>query len=168
MSAEASSNPGNVSNASHKASASAKDEYYRYMLLKEKAQAAAGTPAEGEIKAILNARSEQDDVEMKILNKIVHVRESTPEWNQLVDLTGSRNRFEQARILAEITYEKAKAEKVLGFYTPDASVLKSDVFDKTNQAALRVRAGVDQTGLSGLDTKGAATKLAAVFGLAAP
>jgi hypothetical protein len=111
------------------------------MLLKEKLG--------GENDDILGAKSEQDEVEIQILKKLVKVRESTPEWNQVVDLTGSRNRYEQARILAEIAYEKQKAEKILGFYVPDGEAL-GNIFTATVNAARGLRSvsaipGVDKT-----------------------
>jgi hypothetical protein len=131
---EDASNPGGLGRAVVKSSSSPQDEYYRYKLLEAKL---ANTDGGADI---LNAKSEQDEVEIQILKKLVKVRESTPEWNQVVDLTGSRNRYEQARILAEIAYEKQKAEKILGFYVPNSSQL-SAIFTATDDAARGLRSG---------------------------
>lgn len=129
---EDASNPGGLGRAVVKSSSSPQDEYFRFMLLKEKL----GTDNND----ILKAKSEQDEVEIQILKKLVRVRESTPEWNQVVDLTGSRNRYEQARILAEIAYEKQKAEKILGFYVPSSTELGA-IFTDTDNAARGLRSG---------------------------
>jgi hypothetical protein len=129
---EDASNPGGLGRAVVKSSSSPQDEYYRYKLLE--AKLGAGNDD------ILKAKSEQDEVEIQILKKLVKVRESTPEWNQVVDLTGSRNRYEQARILAEIAYEKQKAEKILGFYVPNSTDL-GRIFSDTDNAARGLRAG---------------------------
>lgn len=155
MSAEDSSNPGGLGRATVKSSSSPQDEYYRYELMKSKLG--------GKHADILNAQSEQDEVEIMILKKLVKVRESTAEWNQVVDLTGSKNRFEQARILAEIAYEKKKAEKVLGFYVPNAGELEA-VFDKTDGDARAVRTSGGNP-LGGVGDKSSATRLAQAGGI---
>ena len=103
-----SGNPGNFSGAAMTAKASAQEDYYRYMLLKERL---------GENNAILKAKSEKDIIMEEILAKLVNVRESTAEWSEVVALTGSENRFSQAERLAEIAWEKRRAELVLAKYT---------------------------------------------------
>jgi hypothetical protein len=153
--AEDSSNPAGLGRAVLKSSMSPQDEYYRYMLMKEKL----GTDGA----KILKARSEQDDVEIQILEKLIGIRESTAEWNQVVDLTGSKNRFEQARVLAEIAYEKEKAEQVLSFYVPNKGELKK-IFRDTNTSALAVRAGGGGEGGSGVSTKSSASVLSEAVG----
>jgi hypothetical protein len=152
--AEDASNPAGLGRATLKSSMSPQDEYYRYMLMKEKL----GTDSK-----ILKARSEQDDVEIQILEKLIGIRESTAEWNQVVDLTGSKNRFEQARVLAEIAYEKEKAEQVLSFYVPSKPELKK-IFSDTNRDALAVRASGGGGG-SGVSTKSSASVIAEGAGL---
>jgi hypothetical protein len=151
--AEDASNPAGLGRATIKSSLSPQDEYYRYKLMEAKL---------GKDSAILKARSEQDDVEIIILNKLLGVRESTAEWNQVVDLTGSQNRFEQARILAEISYEKQKAEKVLAFYVPTPDQLKG-IFDETNRRGLAVRSGGGAIG--GVAQQSSASALASAVGV---
>jgi hypothetical protein len=151
-SAEDSSNPAGLGRATLKASLSPQDEYFRYMLMKEKL----GPGEDGT--AILQARSEQDDVEIQILKNLIKVRESTPEWNQVVDLTGSKNRFEQARVLAEIAYEKEKAEKVLSFYVPSKASL-GKIFSDTNTKSLALRSGAGAGAVPGLEAQSPGTRL---------
>ena len=105
-------NPGDMNNAG-RPQVSAQEEYFQYMLLKERI----GGTDEG--RAILASKSEKDTIKEAILAKLVHVRESTAEWSQLVDLTKSENRFVQADVLASIAWEKKKAELILAQYTPD-------------------------------------------------
>ena len=148
-SAEDSSNPAGLGRATLKSSMSPQDEYFRYMLMKEKL---------GPKSDILRARSEQDDVEIQILQKLIGIRESTAEWNQVVDLTGSKNRFEQARVLAEIAYEKEKAEKLLSFYVPSKESL-ARVFKRTNDSAIALRSGGGGGLVSGASSRSSASKL---------
>jgi hypothetical protein len=149
-SAEDSSNPAGLGRATLKASVSPQDEYFRYMLMKEKL---------GANSDILKAKSEQDEVEIQILKKLIGIRESTAEWNQVVDLTGSKNRFEQARVLAEIAYEKEKAEKVLSFYVPSKESL-AGVFKRTNDSAIALRSGAGGGLVSGASSRSSASVIA--------
>jgi len=151
---EDASNPAGLGRAVLKSSSSPQDEYYRYKLMEAKLGSAN--------KSILEIRSEQDEVEIMILNKLKNVRESTAEWNQVVDLTGSKNRLEQARILAEIAYEKAVAENVLGFYVPSPDELKG-IFSKTNTNALAIRSG-SGAGLAGASSKSSASVISEALG----
>jgi hypothetical protein len=153
-SAEDSSNPAGLGRATLKASLSPQDEYYRYKLMEAKL---------GKDSAILKAKSEQDEVEIQILKKLINIRESTAEWNQVVDLTGSKNRFEQARILAEISYEKEKAEQVLSFYVPSKTAL-GKVFKKTNDNAVALRSGAGGGLVSGASSKSSASVVADALG----
>jgi len=114
---------------------SAKDEYYRYMLLKEKLAAAADDAAD----PLLTVQSEREAIEINILRKLINITESSPEFSQIVDITGSRDRYEQARILAEVVYDKVRAETILSFYTPDRDKMKSYFADATRQS-VKVRA----------------------------
>jgi hypothetical protein len=148
---EDSSNAGNLGRSLEKARSNPQEDYYRYMLLKEKLGAGGAE--------ILRATSEQDKVEVSILKKLVLVGESTPEFNQLVDLTGSKNRYEQARILAEIVYEKQKAEKILGFYAPGSEEVKG-IFTTTDENARSLRSAV-------ASSEAAASRLATAIARAA-
>ena len=116
---------------------SAAEEYYRYMLLEKKLQGRTGADR------ILKATSEKEEIEYRILLKISALTESSPEFAQVVDLTGTRDKFEMARRLAETVYDKVRAEQILGFYTPSKEVLKSHFYDRIRGATqLRVRNAV--------------------------
>jgi hypothetical protein len=106
---------------------SASEQYYRFMLMKEKAKA----KKEGDVPAYLKATSEIEDIEAQILEKLVDITESSPEFAQVVSITGSQDRFEQARILAKHVYDRIQAEQILSFYTPDASNLRKNFYEKT-------------------------------------
>lgn len=111
-----SGNPANIGQAGTTAKSSASEDFFRYMLLKERLGGAG--------KEILEAKSEKDQIMEGILRKIVKVRESTAEWSELVSLTGSENRFVQAEKLAEIAWDKKRAELVLEKYVGSGSHLE--------------------------------------------
>ena len=112
---------------------SAQESYYRFMLLKEKLAAQSGNADE-----LLRVQSEREKIEMDILRNLIKITESSPEFSQVVDITGSRDRYEQARILSEVVYDKVRAETILGFYTPDKSFLQNH-FDTRTTESLSVR-----------------------------
>jgi len=109
---------------------SAAEEYYRYMLLKEKLEAVRENKDE-----LLTVQSEREAIEINILRKLINITESSPEFAQIVDITGSRDRYEQARILSEVVYDKVRAETILSFYTPDKDKMKKYFLDATKASA---------------------------------
>jgi hypothetical protein len=117
-----SGNPSNIGQAGTTAKTSASEDFFRYMLLKERLGAGG--------KEILEAKSEKDLIMEQILRKIVRVRESTAEWSELVSLTGSENRFVMAEKLADIAWEKKRAELVLEKYVGSGDHLKA-VYDES-------------------------------------
>lgn len=125
-----SGNPGNISGATATAKSSAQEDYYRYMLLKERLGA--------NNRNILEAKSEKDIIMEEILAKLVNVRESTAEWSEVVSLTGSENRFAQAEKLAEIAWEKRRAELVLAKYTGGNAKL-DETYDASQRKANGLR-----------------------------
>ena len=134
-----SGNPGNIGSAGVSSKPSAQEDFYRYMLLKERLGAGS---------AILQAKSEKDIIMEEILGKIVNVRESTAEWSELVSLTGSENRFAQAEKLADIAWEKRRAELVLEKYTGGSGKLDS-VYKDSQAKVGAVRGGGGFLGLGG-------------------
>jgi hypothetical protein len=102
------------------------------MLLKAKVEAG-GADAK-----LLKFQSEKEEIELSILTNLMDITESSPEFSQVVDITGSRDRYEQARILAEVVYDKARAEQILSWYTPGKDSL-TDHFKARNSKALEVR-----------------------------
>lgn len=101
------------------------------MLMKEKEAAKKNS----ELPAYLKATSEVEEIEIGILEKLVKITESSPEFEQVKAITGSSDRFEQARILAKAVYDKVQAEQIMSFYTPEASVLRKNFYDKTLASA---------------------------------
>lgn len=126
--------PQSVGNAEMTRKSSAQEEYYRLMLLKEKF---AGKP-------FLNARSEKDEIMVEIAERITDVRESTPEWAELVAITGTENRLEQAEFLAEQAWNKRMRELVLAKYTGGNSKV-----DATFNSSLAKSTGFRAKGLTG-------------------
>ena len=111
---------------------SAQEEYYKYMLLKEKLKQSGEGEGDGGFKhPLLQVQSEREAIEMQILKKLITITESSPEFSQVADITGSRDRYEQARILSEVVYDKVRAEAILGFYTPDKDVLQNHFVERT-------------------------------------
>lgn len=116
--------------------ASAQDEYYRYMLLEAKLKNL--KDPDGNVDELLKVQSEREVIEMNILRKLMSITESSPEFSQIVDITGSRDRYEQARILSEVVYDKIRAETILSFYTPDKGKMETYFKDAT-KASSKVR-----------------------------
>ena len=138
---------------------SAQEEYYKYMLLKEKLKQSGEGSGDGGFKhPLLQVQSEREGIEMQILKKLINITESSPEFSQVADITGSRDRYEQARILSEVVYDKVRAEAILGFYTPDKDALQSHFVERT------VRASVGRN--SQLEKLASAEQKASLFGSA--
>ena len=131
-----------VVNGTNYVSGSAADEYYKYRLLQAKLEKSG--LAAGDRDKILQSQSEREAIELQILLRLSDITESSPEWAQVVDITGSRDRFEQAKRLAETVYDKVRAEAILGFYTPEKTALQQHFANRT-----RASAQVRSTFLSG-------------------
>jgi hypothetical protein len=110
---------------------SAQEEYYRYMLLEAKLK----NLKDGASDDLLKVQSEREVIEMNILRKLMGITESSPEFSQVVDITGSRDRYEQARILSEVVYDKVRAETILSFYTPEKAGMERYFKDLTAASA---------------------------------
>lgn len=110
------------------------EEYYRQKLLAEKLKRS-GLDTASQAK-ILAATSEREAIELQILLKLSDITESSPEFAQVVDLTGSKDRYEQAKRLAETVYDRVRAKQILQFYTPTESVMENHFKSRTLPAAL--------------------------------
>ena len=108
----------------------AAEEYYKYALLKAKAE----TSNDSRLTTILKSKSEREEIEIDTLNKLVQLGESSPEFSQVAEITGSRDKFEMAKILSEIVYDKARAEQILSFYTPTKDKLNSHFLQRTAES----------------------------------
>ena len=123
--------------------ASAQEEYYRYRLLEAKLKNTADANAD----PLLKVQSEREAIEMSILRNLIDITESSPEFSQVADITGSRDRYEQARILSEVVYDKVRAESILNFYTPSRETLAEHFNSRTNKA-LQSRSGSGRTAMN--------------------
>jgi len=129
MSAEDSSNPSNLGRAGLKAKVSAQEEYARFQLLKEKLGAG---------HAFVVAKSEKEEIMGDILARIAYVRESTPEWSELVHITQTEDRAEQAERLAEKAWTKRQEELIMSKYTGGRDKMDA-TYNKSQQEVSRVR-----------------------------
>ena len=141
---------------------SAADEYYRYRLLQLKLEKAPGSIPGVNKTAISEALSEREAIELQILTKLVAITESSPEFSQLTDITGSRDRYEMARILAETVYDKMRAETILQFYTPPKANLLSHFAARTEASFQSRRAALD--GITRVSSSSAASSVASALG----
>lgn len=145
-------------------SSSASDRYYNYMLMKEKLKKGADAlDARG--KAIVGSLSEKEEIEQQILEKLVGIKESSPEFSQVSEITGSTDKFEMARELASLVYDKTRAEQILSFYTPSADKLKAQFFKSQTSSA---KDRIQNLAAGGGAAAGAtlAEQLASLFGVA--
>jgi hypothetical protein len=98
--------------------------YYSFMLLKEKLKAQ-GVPDDSELfKRVVGARSEKEALELHILAVIqgTGYGESSANFSQLVDLTGTRDKIQQAKFLAEKVYEREATKMILNRFAPSPEV----------------------------------------------
>ena len=159
-------NVAETGNVVSQGSGSAAERYYNYMLMKEKLKGGAAELAAGSRGAkIISSLSEKEEIEQQILLKLVDIKESSPEFAQVSEITGSTDKFEMARELASLVYDKTRAEQILSFYTPDATALKQQFFDSQASSA-RKRVEDLAKGLVAQGGKSLAEVLASKFGLA--
>jgi hypothetical protein len=142
-------------------SGSASDRYYNYMLMKAKLEA---SPVAGRADKIIKSLSEKEEIEQQILEKLVGIKESSPEFSQVSEITGSTDKFEMARELASLVYDKTRAEQILSFYTPSADKLKAQFFkSQTSSAKDRIQNLAAGGGAAAGETL--AAQLASLFGV---
>lgn len=128
-----------VGNAVSQGAGSAQERYYNYMLMKAKLEAVPNQEARAA--KIIGSLSEKEEIEQQILYKLTGIKESSPEFSQVSEITGSTDKFEMARELASLVYDKTRAEQILSFYTPSQTALKKQFFEsQTTSAAGRVAA----------------------------
>jgi hypothetical protein len=127
---------------------SAQERYFNYMLMKEKLKAGVDVPA-GRGRRIVASLSEKEEIEQQILDKLTGIKESSPEFSQVSEITGSTDKFEMARELASLVYDKTRAEQILSFYTPDADKLKAQ-FTRSQLTSFRDRVNKLSSGTAGV------------------
>ena len=97
-------------------------QYFSYMLLKEKLNSQGVSDA---IKGrVLGARSEKEALELHILTVIQGdgYGESSANYSQLVDLTGTRDKIQMAKFLAEKVYEREATKMILNRFAPNPQI----------------------------------------------
>jgi len=124
---------GNLGATTDRSGSSAQEDYYRFKLLQEKLT--------NHGNAILDAKSEKDQIMISILGKIINIGESSPEFAELVDLTHTRNHHEMARELADMAWKKKKYEGTLARYTPSEADLSKVFSDSAAAGKAAVAAG---------------------------
>lgn len=102
--------------------------YYSFMLLKEKLKAQGVSEDSAYFKKVVGARSEKEALELHILGVIQgdNYGESTANYSQLVDLTGTRDKIAMAKFLAEKVYEREATKMILNRFAPPPTVNNAD------------------------------------------
>lgn len=114
------------------------------MLMKEKFKTEGDTTLNTDAKKLLGHKSEREEIEMLILRKLTDITESSPEFAQVVDMTGTKDRYKQAEKLAADVYDKIRAEELLKFYTPSDAQLRGHFKARTLPSAVARAAAVAQ------------------------
>jgi hypothetical protein len=143
-------------------SGSAQERYFNFMLMKAKLEMA-GASAEKQ-KKLIGSLSEKEQIEQDILEKLSDIKESSPEFAQVSEITGSTDKFEMARELASLVYDKARAENILAFYTPEKKDLEK-TFYSSQVSSSKARLASLRTGLVSSGSSVAA-EVARAFGFA--
>lgn len=118
---------GDALNAGRVASDAAHN-YYSFMLLKEKLKAQGVDEGSALYSRVVGARSEKEALELHILSVIQgdEYGESSANYSQLVDLTGTRDKITQAKFLAEKVYEREATKMILNRFAPPPGVNNQD------------------------------------------
>lgn len=127
--AEDASNPKNIGRAGRRVGGSAQEELARFQLLKEKL---------GANHSFVKTKSEKEEIMGEILDRISFVRESTPEWAELVYITKTEDRAEQAEILAEEAWGKRQKELIMNKYTGGKTKMDA-TYNKSQMEVNKVR-----------------------------
>jgi hypothetical protein len=147
-------------------SSSAQERYFNYMLMKEKLKKG-GETLNDRGKAIIGSLSEKEEIEQQILEKLVDIKESSPEFSQVSEITGSTDKFEMARELASLVYDKTRAEQILSFYTPSSDKLKTQ-FYASQATSAKARIQALSTGSAGVGSKTLMETIGSIFGAVPP
>ena len=158
-----------IKRAEHHAGSSAQEQLARWQLMSNKLSIANAPGASDIAKRILGNMSEVEELRLQILDDIIDYKESTPEFAQLYNLTGSKDPYCQADWLAEKIYEQQRAEAIMGIYTPGKKQVQARFLEHT-QAGLakrgkRVADEYVASGASGVPLSGAVQTYAALMGI---
>ena len=161
---------GDIVNGTHYEKGSPAEEYYKYMLMKEKFLVRTGQSNVGEAgRKLLGHQSEREEIEMMILQQLTDITESSPEFAQVVDMTGTKDRYKQAEKLAADVYDKVRAEQILAMYTPSSDTLRGHFKARTLPSALmRANAVANMPGANNGAAASVVNSLASALGFGAP
>ena len=160
---------GDIVNGTHYEKGSPAEEYFKYMLLKEKFKVRTDASLSAEAKKLLGHQSEREEIEMMILQQLTDITESSPEFAQVVDMTGTKDRYKQAEKLAADVYDKVRAEQILAMYTPSSDTLRGHFKARTLPSALmRANAVASMPGANTGAAANVVNSLAAALGFGAP
>jgi len=118
---------GDALNAGRVASDAAHN-YYSFMLLKEKLKAQGVAEDSPLFARVVGARSEKEALELHILAVIQGegYGESSANFSQLVDLTGTRDKISMAKFLAEKVYEREATKMILNRFAPNPRIAQNE------------------------------------------
>jgi hypothetical protein len=142
--------------------------YYSFMLLKEKLKAQGVQEGSALFSRVVGSRSEKEALELHILSVIQgdEYGESSANYSQLVDLTGSRDKITMAKFLAEKVYEREATKMILNRFAPPPSVNSTDPVSQgalTGFQALINRPRIDVAAFTGLGGATAVAKAVAAL-----
>lgn len=115
------------------------EQYYRWMLMKEKLSLADDKGASDKAKKILGTYSEEERIREKVLTKCLSIMESSPEYDSMVALAGGQtDRYKIADIISNAIWEKTLAEQKLSMFAPTKDELR-DIYNGSEAEAIAVR-----------------------------
>jgi len=126
---------GDVINGTKYTGGDAQQEYYKLKLLQEKLKNTPGGLTSDFAKKVLGQRSEKEEIEWLVLAKLADITESSPEFAQVRDLTGTENKMDQAKKLAEIAYNRIRSEQIMSWYSADKEDMLAHFYDRTKKSA---------------------------------
>lgn len=159
---------GDVVRRAEAGNGSAQEELAKFQLLKEKLQLRASTAAgDKTAKEVLGQLSEEEKVAIKVLKILNQFPESSAEAAQVAEQTQTRNRFAQARYIAERIVAQQRAKSFYDTYGPDKDKIRAQFITAAEVGlARRTEALKDSKSKAELKRSGAAALTAALSGLA--
>lgn len=98
---------------------SAAEKLARFNLIKAKLEAAESTSER--VRTVLGVTSEKERIEYGVLTKIAAYGESSPEYAQLMRITGLEDRLDIANYIAEQIWKRESNKHMFAKFTPDTA-----------------------------------------------
>jgi len=121
---------------------SAQEELARFQLLGMKLQASKSEIPE--VKSVLGQLSEEEQVSIRVLAILNQYPESSAEAAQVAEQTQTRNRFAQARYIAERIVAQQRAKAFYETYGPNKAEVAKDFFDGQTRALAQRKIGLER------------------------